>query len=182
LDPTTVSGQSEGRVVSALFEVLTVKDPETLAPLPGVAESWEVSRDGLRYTFHLREARWSNGDELGAEDFVWSWRRLLEPETAAPYAYQLRCVRGGKAYSDPALDAAAREELWPEVGIRARDPRTLEVELERPTPYFLALTSFHPLYPVHRASLEHLEPLPRALAERVDAPRAPRLERALQAR
>jgi len=157
LDPTTVSGQSEGRVVSTLFEGLTVKHPETLAPLPGVAESWEVSSDGLRHSFHLRAARWSNGDELTAEDFVWSWRRLLEPETAAPYAHLLWCVRGAEAYSDPELDAARRASLWPAVGIRARDARTLEVELARPTPYFLALTSFHPLYPVHRASLEHFQ-------------------------
>src|SRR5262245_710168 len=157
LDPAAVSGQSEGRVVSALFEGLTVKHPETLAPLPGVAEAWDVSPDGLRYTFHLRAARWSNGDELGAEDFAWSWRRLLEPETAAPYAHLLWCVRGAEAYARPELDAAQRAALWPEVGIRASDPRTLEVELARPTPYFLALTSFHPLYPVHRASLEHFQ-------------------------
>jgi oligopeptide transport system substrate-binding protein len=157
LDPTTVSGQSEGRVVSALFEGLTVKDPETLAPLPGAAESWDVSPEGLLYTFHLRPARWSNGDELTAEDFVWSWRRLLEPETAAPYARLLWCVRGAREFGAPELDAAARASLWPEVGIRSSDARTLEVDLEHPTPYFLALTSFHPLYPVHRASLEHFQ-------------------------
>jgi oligopeptide transport system substrate-binding protein len=155
LDPAGVSGQSEGRVVSALFEGLTVKHPETLAALPGVAESWEVSPSGLTYTFHLRAARWSNGDELGAEDFVWSWRRLLEPETAAPYAYLLWCVRGARDFADPALDADARAARWPAVGIRAGDAHTLTVELERPTPYFLALTSFHPLFPVHRPSLEH---------------------------
>ena len=157
LDPTTVSGQSEGRVVSALFEGLTVKHAETLAPLPGVAEAWEVSRDGLGYTFHLRAARWSNGDELNSEDFVWSWRRLLEPETAAPYAHLLWCVRGAEEYSRAEPDSAERAALWPEVGIRARDASTLEVELEHPTPYFLALTSFHPLYPVHRASLAHFQ-------------------------
>ena len=157
LDPTTVSGQSEGRVVSALFEGLTVKDPETLAPLPGVAEAWDVSPAGLLYTFHLRPARWSNGDELTAEDFVWSWRRLLEPETAAPSARLLWGVRGAREYASPELDAAGRAAQWPEVGIRAPDARTLEVDLEHPTPYFLALTSFHPLYPVHRASLEHFQ-------------------------
>ncbi len=155
LDPAGVSGQSEGRVVSALFEGLTVKHPETLAPLPGVAESWAVSPDGLTYTFHLRAARWSNGDELAAADFVWSWQRLLEPETAAPYAYLLWCVRGARTFSNPELDAQARATLWPAVGIRASDARTLVVELDRPTPYFLALTSFHPLFPVHRPSLEH---------------------------
>jgi oligopeptide transport system substrate-binding protein len=139
----------------ALFEGLTVKHPATLEPLPGVAESWEVAPDGLLYTFHLRAARWSNGDPLGAEDFAWSWRRLLEPETAASYAYLLWCVRGAEAFARAAPEA--RAALWPAVGIEARDARTLVVELAGPTPYFLALTSFHPLFPVHRRSLEHFQ-------------------------
>jgi oligopeptide transport system substrate-binding protein len=152
LDPATVSGQAEGRVAMALFEGLTVKDPATLAPLPGVAERWEISEDGLTYTFHLREARWSNGDALTSEGFLWSWRRLLEPETAAPFAYQLWCVRGAEAFSRAPPEE--REARWSEVGLHARDARTLVVELARPTAYFLALTSFHPLFPVHRRSLE----------------------------
>jgi oligopeptide transport system substrate-binding protein len=153
LDPQTVSAQADGRVAQALFEGLTVKDPATLAPLPGVAERWELAADGSTWTFHLRAARWSNGDALGAEDFVWSWRRLLEPETAAPYAYLLHCVRGAEAFARAAPDE--REARWREVGLRAADARTLVVELARPTPHFLALTSFHPLFPVHRRSLEH---------------------------
>ena len=79
LDPAAVSGQPEMRVLHALYEGLTVKHPQTLEPLPGVAESWELSDDGRTWLFHLRSARWSNGDALGAEDFVWSWRRVLEP-------------------------------------------------------------------------------------------------------
>lgn len=152
LDPATVSGQAEGRVAMALFEGLTVKHPETLAPLPGVAERWEISPDGLTYTFHLRAARWSNADPLTAEDFLFSWRRLLAPETAAPFAYQLWCVRGAEAFSKSAPEE--REARWREVGLSAPDARTLVVELARPTAYFLALTSSHPLFPVHRASLE----------------------------
>jgi oligopeptide transport system substrate-binding protein len=155
LDPATVSGQAEGRVAAALFEGLTVKDPATLAPLPGVAEAWDVSPDGLVYTFHLRAARWSNADPLTAEDFVWSWRRLLEPETAAPFAYQLWCVRGAEEFSKAPKEE--REPRWRAVGLGAPDARTLVVELARPTAYFLALTSFHPLFPVHRRSLEHFQ-------------------------
>ena len=153
LDPAAISGQAEGRVAMALFEGLTVKDPATLEPLPGVAERWELGPSGLTWTFHLRAARWSNGDALDSADFLWSWRRLLEPETAAPFAYQLFCVRGAEAFAR--APAAEREERWREVGLFAPDARTLSVELARPTPHFLALTSFHPLFPVHRRSLEH---------------------------
>lgn len=153
LDPATISAQADGRVAMALFEGLTVKDPATLAPLPGVAESWELSADGLTWTFRLRAARWSNGDALDSADFVWSWRRLLEPETAAPYAYLLHCVRGAEAYARAApLEREARAR---ELGLHAPDARTLVVELARPTAHFLALTSFHPLFPVHRRSYEH---------------------------
>jgi oligopeptide transport system substrate-binding protein len=151
LDPAAITGQPEMRVLHCLYEGLTVKDPATLEPLPAVAESWDVSPDGLRYTFHLRPARWSNGDPLTAADFAWSWRRLLAPETGAQYAYQLWCVRGARAFS---LAERELEGQWAAVGLDAPDERTLEVELERPTPYFLALTSSPPLFPVHRASLE----------------------------
>ncbi len=153
LDPATISAQADGRVAMALFEGLTVKDPATLAPLPGVAESWELAPDGVTWTFRLRAARWSNGDALDAADFLWSWRRLLEPETAAPYAYLLHCVRGAEAYARAAPDE--REARARELGLHAPDARTLVVELARPTAHFLALTSFHPLFPVHRRSYEH---------------------------
>lgn len=155
LDPALVTGQAEGRVMNALYEGLTVKHPETLAALPGVAERWELGADGLTWTFHLRSARWSNGDELTAADFLWSWRRLLEPETAAAGAYHLWCVRGAREYSEGAHDPTRREALWSAVGLAAPDARTLVVTLARATPWFLALTSYHPLFPVHRASLEH---------------------------
>lgn len=155
LDPQVVTGQAEGRVMNALYEGLTVKHPETLEPLPGMAESWELADDGLTWTFRLRAARWSNGDTLDSADFLWSWRRLLEPETAAAGAYHLWCVRGAREYSEGASDPARREALWAAVGLAAPDARTLVVTLARPTPWFLALTSYHPLFPVHRASLEH---------------------------
>jgi len=107
LDPATVTGVPEGRVMRALYEGLVTKDPRTLEPLPGSAESWEVSPDRRTYTFHLREdARWSNGDRLDAGDFLWSWERLLHPETAAEYAYQLWYVKGARAWS------LAPTDLW----------------------------------------------------------------------
>ncbi|HOP77976.1 MAG TPA: peptide ABC transporter substrate-binding protein [Thermogutta sp.] len=100
IDPALVTGQPEGRVVWALFEGLTTYDPKTLAPQPGVAESWTISQDKRTYTFHLRkEARWSDGKPLTAEDFVWSFRRLLHPETASEYAYELWHVVNAEKYT-----------------------------------------------------------------------------------
>ena len=79
LDPPLSTAQATSRVMYALFEGLTSSDSKGV-PQPGVAKSWEVSPDGLRYTFHLRpEAVWSNGDPVAAEDFLYSWRRTLTP-------------------------------------------------------------------------------------------------------
>ena len=151
LDPATISSIPEGRIVRALFEGLCVKDPRTLEPLPGMAESWEISADGRTYTFHLREgARWSNGDRVTADDFVYSWQRVLHPATAAEYAYLLWYVRGGRQYS------LAPDEAEP-LGLRALDEMTFEVVLEEPTPYFLDLVGFYPLYPVNRRNLEEAQ-------------------------
>ena len=100
LDPATVSGVPEGRVVRALYEGLCVKHPETLEPLPGAAESWEISEDRRTYTFRIRDdARWSDGRPVTARDFEYSWRRMLDPLTAAEYAYQLWYIRGARQYT-----------------------------------------------------------------------------------
>jgi len=100
VDPALVSGQSEGRVVWALFEGLTRWNPKTLEPEPGVAERWEISPDRLTYTFYLRaDARWSDGSPVTADDFVWSYRRFLHPETAAEYAAEMWYVLGAKRYT-----------------------------------------------------------------------------------
>ncbi len=155
LDPHAVTGIPEGRVLQFLYEGLVVSHPETLEPLPGVAQSWEVGPGGKRYRFHLRgDARWSNGDRVTAQDFEWSFRRLLDPETGSSYAYQLWLVRGAKAYSTQVDDAGRTTFPWEQVGIRALDEGTLEVVLEHPAPYFLRLLTHHSLMPVHRASAE----------------------------
>lgn len=94
LDPHIATGQPEGRIVSALFEGLTRFDAKTLHPAPGVAESWTISGDGKTYTFRLRhDARWSDGHPVLARDFVYSWKRLLEPSLGSEYAYILYAVR-----------------------------------------------------------------------------------------
>lgn len=112
IDPHIAYGQPEGRIVQALFEGLTNTDPHTLEPTPGVAERWEISEDGLRYTFHLRRtARWSDGQPVTAADFVWSFRRLLDPETAGQYAGQLWYVRGAKQYTTARVEPSQLVEV-----------------------------------------------------------------------
>jgi oligopeptide transport system substrate-binding protein len=112
IDPAQVTGQPEGRVVDAVFEGLCRRDPSDLRPIPGVAERWEISDDLRVYTFHLRrDARWSDGSSVTADDFVYSWRRFLSPETAGEYAYQLWYVKNAKRYSTAKVEIGERVEV-----------------------------------------------------------------------
>jgi oligopeptide transport system substrate-binding protein len=212
LDPALEKGQPEYHLTLALFEGLTIYDPKDLSVKPGVAESWEVSADGTRYTFHLRASQWSNGDPVTAADFEWSWKRVLDPVLASEYVEQVSTyLKNGKAYYEgaaadgtvkgwaetrpeqrakdaeslagsaqkrhvPALrkliesekdeavlgplrkalaEASKRDDVSADqVGVRAKDDRTLEVMLEAPTPYFLDLTAFFTYFPVHRKTVE----------------------------
>ncbi|HEY6077774.1 MAG TPA: peptide ABC transporter substrate-binding protein, partial [Polyangiaceae bacterium] len=98
LDPQLMTGEPEGRVAESLFEGLTRLEARTLQPVPGVAESWDISPDGKTYTFHLRQdARWSDGRPVTAQDFTYAWRRLQAPATAAEYAYIMHVVRYAEA-------------------------------------------------------------------------------------
>lgn len=100
LDPAVVTGQPEGRLIDAIFEGLVRLGPKDREPRPAMAERWEVSEDGLTYTFHLRrDAEWSNGDPVTSEDFVYSMRRFLDPLTLAEYAYQAWYLKNAKRYS-----------------------------------------------------------------------------------
>ena len=100
LDPHVVTGQLEGRLVDAIFEGLTYRDPETLRPLPGCAASWDISEDKTTYTFHMRkEARWSDGQPVVAQDFAYAWRRLQEPSVGSEYAYILHVVKWAEVYN-----------------------------------------------------------------------------------
>jgi len=141
LDPAIITGQPEGRVVNALFEGLTTFDRKGRS-VPGMAESWTISPDRKTYTFRLRaDAKWSDGVPVTAGDFVASWRRMLTPATAAPNNYQLFYVRNAKAFADGKLAD------FSQVGVRALDDRTLEVQLGNPTPFFLDLCATPPLQP-----------------------------------
>ena len=145
LDPATSTGVPESHIEDNLFEGLCSYEPFTLKPIPGAAESWEISKDGKVYTFKLRKnLKWSDGKKLDAHDFVYSWRRVLDPKTASEYAYQLYYIKNGEAFNKGKLKDAKQ------LGVVAKDAHTLVVTLEQPTPYFLNLTSFHTLYPVPR--------------------------------
>ena len=158
LDPARVTGVPEGRIIKALFEGLVVKHPRTLESLPGMAESWDISEDGLVYTFHMRTgARWTNGDPVTSEDFVYSWERFLNPLTAAEYAYQLWYVVGAEAYSKQVDENGTPTNDFSTVGIKAPDPQTLVVVLRNPTPFFMDLMAFYPMFPVNRRNLEEAQ-------------------------
>jgi oligopeptide transport system substrate-binding protein len=229
VDPALIIGQPELRVVMALFEGLVNWDPKDLHPIPGVAESWEISPDQRTYTFHLRpSAKWSDGSPVTANDFVWQWRRVLDPLTVSQYSYQLWYLKNAERYTQRNLSVGDRVEIelhesqpgalpfargkvlhgrlteiiqtdpdsngpsiysveidgqprrfqsvltrdlntwkspslsssskvkiescktvlldFDEVGVKALDDCTLQVELKSPTPYFLFLAGYYPLF------------------------------------
>ena len=148
LDPALITAQPSSRVAYALFEGLTVFGPDA-GVLPGVALRWEVSADGRVYTFFLRDtACWSNGERVTSADFLYSWRRVLLPETGAEYASQFFPITNAEAFNSGKLADFSK------VGIKAPDPLTLIVQLDNPTPYFPDLCAFATFLPVHQATVE----------------------------
>ncbi len=139
LDPQTVTGVPEHKVIMALFEGLVTEDPKDLHPVPGLAESWEISPDGRVYTFRLRaNARWSDGEPITAEDLVQSFRRIISPSLASEYAYLVyNFVAGAKEYYEGRLQDITQ------VGFAALDARTFLVTLENPTPFLLKIMASH---------------------------------------
>ncbi len=148
LDPQIYDAATDYNVIGALFEGLTNYDEKTATAVPGVAERWDISADGLVYTFHLRaNARWSNGDRVTAQDFAWSFRRFLTPALGNSYAYYLYPVRGAEDF------ATGKTTDFSKVGVEALDDLTLRVTLAKPAAYFLGILATTAL-PVHRASVE----------------------------
>ena len=148
LDPHVVIAYTDYNVLIALFEGLTVLDEATSRPLPGMAEHWDISNDGLVYTFHLHaDAKWSNGDSVTADDFVFSMERILSPELASQYAYMLAPIKGAEDYT------AGKIKNFADVGVRALDPHTLQITLAQPTPYLLSLAAHQSWFPVHKPTI-----------------------------
>lgn len=146
LDPAKSTAIPEALVELQIFEGLTRLDAKD-QPVPGAAEKWDISADGLKYVFYLRSnAKWSNGDPVTAHDFEFAWKRALSPELAAETAYMLFPVKNAQAYNEKKTTAD-------QVGVKALNDSTLEITLEKPTAYFLSLTAFHTFYPVHRQTV-----------------------------
>lgn len=147
LDPHLGEGVPTTNIVIDLFEGLTTTAPDGEI-IPGAAARWNISRDGLTYTFYLDpDGRWSNGEPVTAGDFVWSWRRVVNPQTAATYARMLAPVANA--------EAILAGELPPsELGVVALNELTFQVTLASPTPYFLGLLSHPTTFAVYPPSVE----------------------------
>ena len=149
LDPNKASTTYEANILRDLFEGLVMPDAKANV-MPGAAESWLISDDETVYTFKLREdAVWSNGDPVTADDFVYAFRRLEDPATAAEYASMLYVVKNAEAINAGKMSPE-------EIGARAIDAKTLEITLNSPTPYFLEMLTHQSTYPVHQVSVERL--------------------------
>lgn len=149
LDPHLATGLSDFNILSALFEGLVTEDPVDLHPVPAVAETWDVSPDGLSYTFHLRPtAKWSNGEPVTAQDFVASFRRALTPTLGAENASLFYVVQNAEPFHRGTL------KEFSEVGIHALDARTLHIRLEHPYAQFLSLLTYTPFFPVRVSEIE----------------------------
>lgn len=149
LDPHTVTGVPEANLLAALMEGLITEDPKDLSPLPGAAESWVISEDLTKYTFKIGDNRkWSNGDKVTANDFVYAWKRILSPALASEYAYMLFCVENAEEFN------TGKIKDFNEVGVKAIDEQNLEVTLKAATPYFLSLLAHYSTFPVHKATIE----------------------------
>ena len=149
LDPHKTSTVYESHILRDLFEGLVMQDKDANL-IPGAAESWTVSDDGTVYTFKLRQgATWSDGSPVTADDFVYSFRRLEDPATAAEYASMLYVVKNGEEVN---TGKAKLEDL----AVKAVDANTFEVTLKAPTPYFLEMLTHISCYPVNKASIDKL--------------------------
>ncbi len=150
LDPHKVSGDWENRVVGDYIEGLVTEDPFA-KPIPGQAESWEISDDGTVYTFHLRDdIQWTDGTPVTAHDFVFAFQRIMDPATASDYAYLQYPIKNAEAINSGEITD------FSQLGVKAIDDKTLEITLEQPTPFFLDALMHYTAYPVPKHLVEEL--------------------------
>ncbi len=142
LDPHYIDGTWEANVVGDMLIGLTTDGPDG-KPIPGAATSWETSADGKTWTFHIRNHLWSDGQPVTAQDFVFAWRRILEPARGAPYAYYLWLIKNAHDVNTGKLPGTA-------LGVSAPDDKTFVVQLEHPAPYLLEYLLHQTTFPVPR--------------------------------
>lgn len=148
LDPALIDGIPGSQVCRSLFIGLTTQNEEGKV-VPGVASSWTVKDTGRLYLFHLRhDARWSNGRKVTAADFVYAWRREVNPQTGAPFAESLNPIVNAKGIIAGRLSPAT-------LGVRSIGRYTLEVKLNAPTPYFSAMLATWFMSPLYPPSIKH---------------------------
>lgn len=144
MNSTGVIDTLSNLVMNNVFEGLYRLDPNN-KPVPGMAESYDVSADGKTYTFHLRkDAVWSNGKPVTAKDFEYAWRKALHPDTISPYAYMMVDIKNAAAIQDDKNPLFGKVD---QLGAKATDDQTFVVELENAVPYFLGLTAFPTFFP-----------------------------------
>ncbi|WP_440886345.1 ABC transporter substrate-binding protein [Vibrio campbellii] len=151
LDPAKAEGLPEMHVIRDLFEGLVIQDRDGNI-VPGVAESWQTE-DNQTFVFQLRkDAKWSNGDPVTADDFVYSLRRAVDPKTASPNVWYLKLTKIKNI-----ADVAEGKKPLDDLGITAVDKHTLRFELDSKVPYFVAMTGHTSMMPVHKATVENSE-------------------------
>lgn len=146
IDPVLNGASDGGDVINQTFEGLTREKSGTV--YPGIATDWDISEDGLTVTFNLRESNWSDGSPLTANDFVYSWKRGMDPATASEYAWIWEYTNIVGAFD--AVNGASLDD----VGIKALDDYTLEAKLETPTDYIVSLLSFYHFLPTKQSAVE----------------------------
>jgi oligopeptide transport system substrate-binding protein len=146
LDPALIQAEWEDWIAGDLLVGLTTYSADAKA-MPGMATEWTTSPDGLTWTFKLRQALWSDGVPVTADDFIFSWQRTLDPKTASFYAYFLYPIKNAQAVNTGKMPLAA-------LGVRAPDTHTVEIMLEHPVPYLLEMLVHNSMYPVPRHVVE----------------------------
>lgn len=146
LDPQLAQGMPEMHILRDMFLGLVDEAPDA-SLIAGAAERWEISEDGLTYTFHLRDGKWSDGTAVTAQDFVYAWQRALDPAVGSKYAFFLYPIKNAKTINEGNAEVAT-------LGAEAIDARTLKVQLENPTSYFLGMLTNAVAYPVPKAVVE----------------------------
>ncbi|MBE3583018.1 MAG: hypothetical protein IMX01_02750 [Limnochordaceae bacterium] len=158
LDPSTSTDTVSFDIINATYEGLVRVNPEgKIVKGSALAVDWQISPDGKEYVFKLRDAKWSNGQPVTANDFVYSWRRAVDPRTASQYAYIMYVLKNAEKINamDPKKDGdKAIDDALKTLGVEALDAHTLKVTLEKPAPYFLSLTSFITYMPLPQTVVE----------------------------